>query len=63
MKLNIIRGKILLMSSCKSDHRKSLKLLKGDELEASGWGESRPNWEETLVETTWSLSLENMHEA
>ena len=38
-------------------------MLEGDELEASGWGESGPDWDETFVETKRSLLLENAHKS
>tara|TARA_B110000305_G_C19345216_1_gene591279 strand:+ start:284 stop:511 length:228 start_codon:yes stop_codon:yes gene_type:complete len=35
-------------------------LLEDDELEAGGWSESSPNWDETFVEAHWSLVLEDL---
>ena len=38
-------------------------MFESDKLNASGWGESRPDWDEALIETEWSLFLENAHES
>jgi len=38
-------------------------LFEDHELEASGWRESTPDWDETLVEAHWSLVLEDLGEA
>jgi uncharacterized protein YqcC (DUF446 family) len=60
----ITRGKYLsYLCSSKGDERKSLKLLESDQLEASGWGKSRPNWDESFIESTETFCLDNVHEA
>jgi len=38
-------------------------LLESDQLEASGWGKSRPNWDESFIESTETFCLDNVHEA
>ena len=52
-----------LRRSCKSDEWKSLELLEGNELNASGWSKSGPDWDETFVEAQWSLFLKDAHES
>jgi len=39
------------------------QLLEDDQLEAGGWSESSPDWEESLVETEWSFVLQDLGEA
>ena len=60
----ICQKSFLYFRSSHSSHSSDLsQLLVDDQLEASSWGESSPNWKETLVESERALVLEDLDEA
>lgn len=53
----------MLLTSHRTHSQDFSELLEDDELEAGGWSESTPDWDETFVEAHWSLVREDLAKA
>ena len=59
-----VKSLLSIFKSSHSSHTSSCsELFIDDQLEASGWSESSPNRKETLVESEWTFTLEDLGEA